>query len=262
MPLTLPLERLPHPTPVSTNEGWKLLGALLKASRRRGCLTLRDVEERTGVKISTLSALETGKNSNPTVNVLQALAADGYLFNPQTKKGYTASELLAVACLDYQPVNPLTEQPFTRQDFVSLRLCRKDSQVEVCQLVSENAMNVNEQNNQVLAQVIQRWMSAEGLDWDSFSSFVETAIASFNASEEVTAAGIVEVASGRLPTVAELDFVFLLPLRGKGSVLTDLEGTPLEPANDWLGTLKKLNLPLGRYTSQADHLLPNGNGAY
>jgi transcriptional regulator with XRE-family HTH domain len=259
MSLTLPLERSPHPTSVSTNEGWKLLGALLKASRRRHCLTLRDVEERTGVKISTLSALETGKNSNPTVNVLQALAADGYLYNPQTQRGYTASELLGVACLDFQPVNPITEQPFTRQDFVKLRLCRKDSQVEVCQLV-ENAMQ--EQDNQVLAQVLQRWMAAEGLDWESFYSFVETAIASFNASEEVTAAGIVEVASGRLPTVAELDFVFLLPLRGKGSVLADLEGTPLEPTNDWLGTLKKLDLPLGRYMSQTDHLLHNGNGAY
>ena len=46
----------------------------LRAERERQGLSLSDVSERTGIDRATLSKLETGKVTNPTVGTLRALA--------------------------------------------------------------------------------------------------------------------------------------------------------------------------------------------
>jgi len=51
----------------------KALSAL-RAERERQGLSLSDVSERTGIDRATLSKLETGKVTNPTVGTLRALA--------------------------------------------------------------------------------------------------------------------------------------------------------------------------------------------
>ena len=48
--------------------------AALRAERERQGLSLSDVSERTGIDRATLSKLETGKVTNPTVGTLRALA--------------------------------------------------------------------------------------------------------------------------------------------------------------------------------------------
>ncbi len=48
--------------------------AALRAERKRQGLSLSDVSERSGIDRATLSKLETGKVSNPTVGTLRALA--------------------------------------------------------------------------------------------------------------------------------------------------------------------------------------------
>jgi len=50
------------------------LGALLKKTRKRRNLTLRDVQKETGISNAYLSQLENGKIANPSPNILHQLA--------------------------------------------------------------------------------------------------------------------------------------------------------------------------------------------
>ncbi len=51
------------------------LAACFKQERLRQNLTLRDMEERTGIAEATLSRLENGRTENPTVDTLYRVAA-------------------------------------------------------------------------------------------------------------------------------------------------------------------------------------------
>jgi transcriptional regulator with XRE-family HTH domain len=60
---------------VARSPGPRALGALLKDSRRRSGLSLRDVEGRTGLRSGHLSQIETGTIAKPEMAILWDLAA-------------------------------------------------------------------------------------------------------------------------------------------------------------------------------------------